>query len=160
MSWANKSGWFRLTTLDEMYSLQYCDFLECPAKRESGLTQWQQTNTCFMAEALSVREPLLTHWGQDKMAASFQTTLSNAFSWMKMLEFRLKFHWSLFIRIQLTIFQHWFIWWLGADQATSHYLNQWWLDYWCIYASSRPQWVNERTIPHMSSVSTDFKKRP
>ena len=23
----------------------------------------------------------------------------------------------------------------GADQATSHYLNQWWLDYWCIYAS-------------------------
>ena len=26
----------------------------------------------------------LTHWGQDKMAAVSQTTLSNAFSWMKM----------------------------------------------------------------------------
>ena len=23
----------------------------------------------------------------------------------------------------------------GSDQATSHYLNQWWLVYWCIYAS-------------------------
>ena len=28
-------------------------------------------------------EPL-THWGQDKMAAVSQTTLSNAFSWMKL----------------------------------------------------------------------------
>ena len=54
---------------------------------------------------------------------------------MKMLQFRLKFHWSLFIRIQLTIFQHWFSWWLGADQATSHYLKQWWLDYGRVYAS-------------------------
>ena len=35
-------------------------------------------------------------------------TFSNAFSWMKMYEFRLMFHWSLFIRVQLTIFQHWF----------------------------------------------------
>ena len=76
-----------------------------------------------------------THWGRDKMAATSQTTLSNAFSWMKMLEFWLKCHWSLFIRVQLTIFQHWFRWWLGADQAPSHYLNQWWLDYRCIYAS-------------------------
>ena len=77
----------------------------------------------------------LTHWGRDKMAAISQTTLSNSFSWMKMLEFRLKFHWSLFPRVQLTIFQHWFRWWLCADQATSHYLNQWWLDHRRIYAS-------------------------
>ena len=48
----------------------------------------------------------LTHWGRDKMAAVSQTTLSNAFSWMKMLEFRLRFHWSLFLRVQLTIIQH------------------------------------------------------
>ena len=32
--------------------------------------------------------------------------------------------WSLFLGVQLTISQHWFRWWLGADQATSHYLNQ------------------------------------
>ena len=77
----------------------------------------------------------LTHWGRDKMAAVSQTMFSNAFSWMKMYEFRLKFHWSLFLRLQLTIFQHWFRYWLGAVQATSHYLDQWWLVYWCIYAS-------------------------
>ena len=69
----------------------------------------------------------LTHWGRDKMAAIFQTTFSNAFSWMKMYEFRLRFHWSLFLRFQLTISQHWFRSWLGAVQATSHYLKQWWL---------------------------------
>ena len=27
---------------------------------------------------------------------------------MKMFEFRLKFQWSLFLRVQLTVFQHWF----------------------------------------------------
>ena len=47
----------------------------------------------------------LTQWGRDKMAAIFQTTFSNAFSWMKMFKFQLRFHWSLFQRVQLTIFQ-------------------------------------------------------
>ena len=50
----------------------------------------------------------LTHRGWDKMAAIWQTTFSNVFSWMKMYEFRLRFHWSLFLRFQSTIFQHWF----------------------------------------------------
>ena len=50
----------------------------------------------------------LTHWGRDKMAAISQTTCSSAFSWMKMFEFWLKFHWSLFLRVQLTIIQHCF----------------------------------------------------
>ena len=45
----------------------------------------------------------LTHWGRDKMDAIWQTTFSSAFSWLKMFEFRLKFHWSLFLRVQLTI---------------------------------------------------------
>ena len=74
----------------------------------------------------------LTHWGQDKMAAIFQTMFSNAFSWMRILVFWLKFHWSLFPRVQLTIFQHWFRKWLGVGQATSHCLNQWWLVDWQI----------------------------
>ena len=43
-----------------------------------------------------------------KMAAVSQTTFSNAFSWLKMFEFRLRFHWSLLLRVQLTIIQHWF----------------------------------------------------
>ena len=33
---------------------------------------------------------------------------SNAFCVTKMYEFRSKFHWSLFLRVHLTIFQHWF----------------------------------------------------
>ena len=50
----------------------------------------------------------LTHWDRDQINAISQTTFWSAFSWMKMFEFRLKFHWSLFLRFQLTIFQHWF----------------------------------------------------
>ena len=42
-----------------------------------------------------------THWGRDNMAAISQTT----FSWMKMYKFQLRFHWSLFSCVQLTIFQ-------------------------------------------------------
>ena len=42
------------------------------------------------------------------IAAISQTTFSDAFSGIKLLEFRLSFHFSLFLRIQLTIFQHWF----------------------------------------------------
>ena len=42
----------------------------------------------------------LTHWGRDKMDAISQTTFSNAFSWMKMFQYRLKFHWSLFLRVK------------------------------------------------------------
>ena len=50
-----------------------------------------------------------THWGRDKMAAISQMTFSNAFCCMKKYEFRLTFHWSLFLWFELTIFQHWFI---------------------------------------------------
>ena len=43
-----------------------------------------------------------------KMDAISQTTFSSAFSCMKMFEFRFEFHLSLFLRVQWTIFQHWF----------------------------------------------------
>ena len=33
------------------------------------------------------------------------------------------------------ILQQWFRWWLGAHQATSHFLNEWWLFSWSICAS-------------------------
>ena len=100
-----------------------------------------EISTCSNLIRISMQMPIhkpyyvLTHWGRDKMAVIFQTTFSSGFSWTKMYEFRLKFHWSLFLRVQLTIFQHWFRYWLGAGQATSHFLNQWWLIYRRIYAS-------------------------
>ena len=53
----------------------------------------------------SHKEPL-THWGRDKMAAIFQTTFWDGFSWVKIHEFWWIFHWSLFPGSQLTIFKH------------------------------------------------------
>ena len=44
-------------------------------------------------------------------------------SWMKLLYFRLKNHWSLFLRVQLTTFQHWFRYWLGADQVVGYIID-------------------------------------
>ena len=55
---------------------------------------------CFLASVA------LTHWGRDKMAVIFLTTLSNAFSWIKIFKFRLRCHWRLLPRDQLTIFHH------------------------------------------------------
>ena len=49
----------------------------------------------------------LTQWGRNKIVAISQT-FSNSFSWMKMYEFRLIFCWNLFLKVWLTIFQHWF----------------------------------------------------
>ena len=66
----------------------------------------------------------LTHLPLDKMAAIWQTTFSSASSWMKSFVFWFEFHLSFFLGVQLTIDQHWPRLWLGAEQATSHYLNQ------------------------------------
>ena len=77
----------------------------------------------------------LTHCGRDRIDAISQKTFSNAFSWMKMYEFCLRFQRSLFLRFELKILQHWLRWWRGANQVTSHYPNQWQLIYWSIYAS-------------------------
>ena len=52
--------------------------------------------------------PTLTLWGRDKMPAISQMTFSNAFSWMKMYQFWLRFHWNSFPRVRLTIYQYWF----------------------------------------------------
>ena len=86
---------------------------------------------------------ILTHWGWDKMDAISQMTFSNAISRMKMFEFPLKCHWSLFLKVQLTIFQHRFRYWLGVEEATSRYLNQWWPSSTTHICVTRPQWVKQ-----------------
>ena len=50
-------------------------------------------------ESTHCSNPLVNTLRPRKMYAISQTTFSNAFSWMKMFEFRLKFHWSLFPRV-------------------------------------------------------------
>ena len=59
----------------------------------------------------------LTYWCQDNVAAIL--LYENFGIWVKI-------HLNLFPMVQLTIWLHWFRWWLGADKATSHYVNQWW----------------------------------
>ena len=81
---------------------------------------------------------VLIHWGWDEMATILQMTFS--FSCMKIV-LQFKFQRNLFLRVQLLIYRHWFILWLGTQQATSLYLNQWLpslLMYICV---TRPQWV-------------------
>ena len=73
--------------------------------------------------ALDNNHPLPWTLRPKKKAAISQMTFSKAFSWMKMFKFRLKFHWSSFLRVQMTIFQHWFRW------------RQWRLNYRHLYAS-------------------------
>ena len=116
---------------------QYC----CDTS-ENFLKKWPNTrNLSYFGAQNGPEIGPLTHWGREKMDAISQTTFSGAFSKMKMFEFRLKCRRRLFIRVQITIFQHRFRWWLGAVQATSHYLNQWWLVYRRIKCVTRPQWV-------------------
>ena len=76
----------------------------------------------------------LTHLRLDKIVPISRTT-SNAFSLMKRFGFGFGFRWSLFLKVQLTIIQHWFRKMLGAKQATSHYLNQCFSVHWRIYAA-------------------------
>ena len=108
----------------------YCQTAACLKTMLLSLQHAFENESCAAIIAI-----ISTHWSRNEMDAISQTTFWSAFSWMKMFEFRIRFHWSLFLRVQLMIIQHWFRWWLGAVQATSHYLNQWWLDYRRIYAS-------------------------
>ena len=81
---------------------------------------------------------ILTHWGRDKMASIFQTIFSIAFSWMKMFKFRLIFHWSVFPRVQLTIFQHW-----PGDKPLSKPMMVSLLTHICV---TRAQWLNKTNV--------------
>ena len=58
-------------------------------------------------DAIVLRVLPFTYWGWDKIVAILQTTFSNTFL-IKVYEFRLKSHWIVYLRWQLTIFQHWF----------------------------------------------------
>ena len=74
------------------------------------------------------------------------------------VSFLLRFHWSLFLRFQciyeLTISQHWFRYWFGPSQATSHCLNQCWLVYERIgYTSFRLNELTHRTWDKMANIS-------
>ena len=79
----------------------------------------------------------LSHLPLDKMTAISQMIYSDASSWMKSLVFWLKFHWSLFLRVYLTITQHW----LGiGDKSLSEPMLQ--PDSLTHICSTKGRWVN------------------
>ena len=67
---------------------------------------------------------------------------SNTFYWMKMYEFQLKFHWSLFLRVQLTIFPalvQIMAWHQPGDKPLSEPMLVSLPMHICV---NRPQWLN------------------
>ena len=95
-------GWHHHFVIDWS---SYWDCLSCGLKLLMGIStifrwHWQSPSTVLMAGKLPAAWVVqgdceeLTHWGRDKMDAISQTTFSNAFSWMKVFESRLKFHWN------------------------------------------------------------------
>ena len=88
-------------------------------------------------------EEILTHWGRDEMNNISQTTFSNVFSSMKMFQFRLKFHWRLFPRVQLTIaLVQIMAWRRSGDKPLSEPMIVRLPTHIC---TTRPQWVTTLT---------------
>ena len=102
------------------FVVKFCEFL---VSKELRLNEWHCGSEITLVHVMAQYLLAFTHWGWDKMVTNFLTTFSNAFSWIKICKLQLKFHWSLFPVVQLTIFQHWFRKWLGNGQVTCHYLN-------------------------------------
>ena len=90
---------------------------------------------CIIRNIILTPRHIFTYLSRDKAADIFQMTFSIVFSRMKSVAFWLIFHWNVFPRGLLKICQHWFIWWFDAEQIPSHYVNQWCLVYWLIYAT-------------------------
>ena len=91
-----------------------CWFVVCALSDDVWLNKPLWTWTWTWRDAIIVNHQkllfhstLLNTLRPRQMDAISQMTFSNAFSWMKMFELRWKFHWNLFARVQLTIFQHW-----------------------------------------------------
>ena len=72
-----------------------------------------ETNTPLNAE----NETKLPHFADD----IFKRIFVDENKWIL-----LKISMKIVPKFPSMIFQYWFRQWLGADQATSHYLNQWW----------------------------------
>ena len=83
----------------------------------------------------------LTHWGWEEIDTILQTFFKCIFFnenvWIS-IEISFEF---VFLRVQLTIFQQWFRYWLGTDQVTSYYLKQWWHSLLMQICITQPQWV-------------------
>ena len=89
--------------------------LWCPQRKNTESTTW------FVASNTSYLCRVHWYWGRNKMADDiFKRIILNE---NVRISINISLNWSMFLTVQLTIFQHLFRQWPGADQATSHYLN-------------------------------------
>ena len=84
--------WCRQATI---HYLSQCWHRSLSPYGETKLQHVKQTFSRINWEVVNQFVSLLTHWGRDQIDAISPTTFSNAFSRMKMNEFRVRFHWSL-----------------------------------------------------------------
>ena len=84
----------------------------------------------------------LTHWGRDKMTAIFRTTFSNAFYWLKMLEFGLKKSMKFVPKVRINnivALVQIIAWRQSGDKSLSEPIVVSLLTHICV---TRPQWGN------------------
>ena len=126
------SGWIRFLGSYVMKKIYLLLYFECAQAQEHDFECKGDNLSSSGMERIQTQEISLTHWGWDKMTTILQMTFWNAFSWIKIVLFCVKFQLNLFPRVQLTTIQHWFGKGLGAEEATSHYDG---LFHWRIYPS-------------------------
>ena len=85
-------------------------------------------------------------WGREKKCRHFPDEISNAISWIKLILLNISLECvpkgpidNIPSSVQI---------WLDAGQVTSHYLNQWWLDFWRIYAALSLNELNTTKTQH------------
>ena len=102
--------WFISIVLASIFWCVYYDLVHfhCTCFHILMCLLWPGSFPLFSHLKLQSKYFQLTHLPLDKMAAIPQTLFSDAFSWMKSFVFWSRFHWILFLRVQLTITQHWF----------------------------------------------------
>ena len=92
----------------------------------------------------------------DKMAAILQTIFSVAFSWMKSFVFWLKFHWSLFLRVQLTKNSTGLDIGLAPNRRQAITLTNADPIHWCIYAAQAGDELTEYMTPLAVNDTTNL----
>ena len=104
----------RLLSLVESISGVIPVLLYCRWKWKIGLVVRDKTD---------VRQDTLIHWGLPKWPIVCRLHFQKCFKEMIIL-----FEMSslIVLRVHSTVIKHWFRLWLGTEQATSHYPNQWW----------------------------------
>ena len=137
-------GWMPQNTFDEKSALVQVMVCCCQATSHylskccpRWMSSYGVARSLWITFSVQFMLPL-THWGWDKMAAISQTTLSSAFSWKKMSEFRLRFVPKGPINNNPALVQI-MAWHRSGDKPLSEPMMVSLLTHICV---TRPQWVN------------------